>query len=362
MYTAGVLTASTDYFGKVVYEDEQPAFALFADGRAMIVPGETAYLEFHLKDHLGNVRVTLRKNAAGAPEVLQENAYYPFGLVIQDLSVSSTTTNDNKFKYNNKELQSDHGLEWYDYGARFYDPQLARWFNVDPLAEKYRRWSPYNYCVNNPMRFVDPDGMGVTPSDEKAKKVIENHFNSVFGEKLGDLFSQRMNRMNENSSYGDEKFMNKEEKKEYKKESKEIDKAIKELDEGQQEMANAYLTEISATDRKNVVNIVEEPFQTNCQKQNENKPITGDQDITVGNSPVRVEMESTQKVPSSVGGTCFIPIAAFGIVGNMKFTTLVIPGNGVISSENTPAIQSNISRAILGISVYPPITMDQIKP
>jgi len=61
-------------------------------------------------------------------------------------------------KYNGKELQSDHGLEWYDYGARFYDPQLARWFNVDPLAEKYVSMSSYNYCFNNPINVIDPNG------------------------------------------------------------------------------------------------------------------------------------------------------------------------------------------------------------
>ncbi|MDJ1500316.1 RHS repeat-associated core domain-containing protein [Xanthocytophaga agilis] len=92
--------------------------------------------------------------------IVQENHYDPWGL---NLAGIETQGNPNhKFQYNGKEKQEEFGLNWMDYGARMYDAQLGRWHVNDPVANKYSEYSPYSFVLNNPMRFVDPDGNTVT--------------------------------------------------------------------------------------------------------------------------------------------------------------------------------------------------------
>ena len=166
MTNNGSTSTTTDYAAGFVYIDNNLQFAGIEEGRMIYNDQSGAFdREGFLLDHLGNVRVVFAdNNSDGVAEVVQENHYYPFGLSMGALNYTNTL--ENKFKYNlpfrqagGKELDDEAGLRWYDYGFRRYDPQIGRWHVVDALAEKYLSSSPYAYVKNNPVSFIDPNGL-----------------------------------------------------------------------------------------------------------------------------------------------------------------------------------------------------------
>ncbi len=147
---------TTDYLDGFQYEEIQnvsPYTLKFAPTTEGYFNFENNKYIYNYVDHLGNVRLSYFHNGSGI-EVLEENNYYPFGLKHEGYNALAGNPSY-QYKYNGKELQ-ETGM--YDYGARFYMPDIGRWGVIDPLAEKMTRFSPYNYAFNNPIRFIDPDG------------------------------------------------------------------------------------------------------------------------------------------------------------------------------------------------------------
>ena len=127
---------------------------VFEEGR--ISAGSYGYKAYYyLKDQLGSIRAVI--DSVG--NVCERNDYYPFGLEHQRGDYPQLV--ENRLKYNGKEKQDVGELDFLDYGARLYYRDLGRWFVADPLLEDYYSWSPYAYCVNNPLKFVDPTGAAV---------------------------------------------------------------------------------------------------------------------------------------------------------------------------------------------------------
>ena len=144
-----------DYLGGLELVNGSFSALHHGEGQAQYQLGSWKYV-YALTDHLGNTRVVFDVTSSGTARKLEGYAYYPFGMSIEGLSLAGGYD----YRYNGKELNEELGL--YDYGARWYDPAVARWMSIDPLADSYSPFSPYNYTLNNPIRFIDPDGRSVS--------------------------------------------------------------------------------------------------------------------------------------------------------------------------------------------------------
>ncbi len=146
-----VLTSTVrDYCGRIIYENNVLSKILTEEGY-ITLSGSTPIYHYYAQDHLGNNRVVVNQNGT----IEQVTHYYAYGLPFSE----GYDTSQQPYKYNGKELDRMHGLDWYDYNARFYDPALSVWTTVDPHAENYYSWSPYHYAANNPIIVIDPTGM-----------------------------------------------------------------------------------------------------------------------------------------------------------------------------------------------------------
>ena len=147
-------TTKTDYVGNKVYEEGKLKRILTNSGYVEVNGKEYTHL-YYQRDHLGNNRVL----ADASGRMYAGENYYPSGTTMM------RSANNMPYKFNGKELNRTFGQDQYDYEARMYDPTIMRFTTQDPLREKYYAISPYAYCANNPLKYIDPEGKWIVGLD-----------------------------------------------------------------------------------------------------------------------------------------------------------------------------------------------------
>jgi len=152
---AGVANGSNGYWylGSFVYNRSKVLESVAFGGGRILKNGSAFLADYHISDHLGSVRAVVRNGS-----VIEQNDYFPFGSRHDNGMASQSDPVANRFRYNGKELQTTGSLGYLDYGARFYDPDIARWNAVDSKADIQKVYSPYAFCGGDPVLHVDNDG------------------------------------------------------------------------------------------------------------------------------------------------------------------------------------------------------------
>lgn len=159
----------TRYCGPFVLEDDTLSMVLFPGGFCTVSGGQPSF-HYYVRDHRGDNRCVVSED--GAYE--QKTFYYPLGGIIGD---KSTAPSLQPYKRSGKEWDHLGGLDWYDYGARMYDPALGVWTSGDPLAEDNPHMSIYAFCGNDPVSNIDPDGRDYWSTNNK--ELIYSFWNAI---------------------------------------------------------------------------------------------------------------------------------------------------------------------------------------
>jgi RHS repeat-associated protein len=205
-----VTGVTKDYCQGIEYKDGKVEAVYGQEGRLTAVYDQYGVTltrfraEYWLKDHLGNTRLAFAdENHNGTievwddpstpeneAEIIQENHYYPFGMNHEG-PWYATIGPRNGYQYNGKELNEELELGWNDFGARWQDPATGRWWQVDPLGEDYYSISSYAYVVNNPLKYIDPDGRYIDIEYEDENGEIQK-YRYGSGDKIKNKFVKQV--------------------------------------------------------------------------------------------------------------------------------------------------------------------------
>ncbi|MEW7281090.1 peptidoglycan DD-metalloendopeptidase family protein [Aquimarina sp. 2201CG1-2-11] len=170
--TEGGNATTTEYAGGYIYKNGNLEYFSTSEGYVTPENGGYKYI-YQFKDHLGNVRLSYtdadNSGTVEQSEIIEESNYYPFGLThrgYNEIVSSHGNSTAQLIGYGGKEQQNELGLEFLDFGARNYDASIGRWMNIDPLADIMEMDSPYNYAFDNPVFFIDSNGMMPWPVHE----------------------------------------------------------------------------------------------------------------------------------------------------------------------------------------------------